>query len=79
MKIEYICPPPKYPKKPKGLHPLISGAWDYMVNVGGLINIADFDEDHSPIGPSLRKNLTDLGAKESTSGRTTIIYLEVVE
>lgn len=34
---------------------------DYMKNVGGKIKIEYFDEDWSPIGPSLRRSMKEAG------------------
>lgn len=75
MRIEYIKIPFKAPKKPDGLSPLVSRAWDYLVNCDGVCYTDRFDDDHDPIGPKLREQLMAHGAMQSTSGKTTIIFL----
>lgn len=48
-------------------------ALDYLRNVGGDIDLATFDVDHEPIGPSLRAQLAGLGAAEEREGRVYLV------
>jgi phage terminase large subunit GpA-like protein len=41
----------------------------YLTNVGGDIEVASFDEDHDPVGPTLRERLLARGLAEIRDGR----------
>jgi hypothetical protein len=41
--------------------PLHKEALEYIRNTGGEPEVAWFDEDHAPIGPELRRDLTKAG------------------
>lgn len=71
-----ICLFPKFvpPKKPRAMKGPLSQAWDYIVSNKGVCDAAQFDDDHSPIGPSLRDQLSRHGVRSSTSRGTTIIF-----
>lgn len=69
--------PDPLPKKPEGLgtgNP-VSQAWDYLVNCDGVCRTDQFDDDFAPAGPAIREKLVRFGARQSTSGKTIIIYL----
>ena len=74
MKPTYQFPEFNPPQKPKEITGPLSQAWDYLVNRKGVCRVEQFDEDHEPVGPSLREQLAKHGVKTETSGKTTIIY-----
>jgi len=76
MKATYTFPKFVPPEKPKGLASTLSQAWDYLVNRKGLCRASEFDDDFSPVGPSLRAQLSHFGVKSSTSGKITIIFFD---
>lgn len=41
------------------MNPQLQKALDYIRNTGGSPTLAQFDEDHEPIGPKLREQLKD--------------------
>jgi len=64
------------PQKPKTLQGPLSQAWDYLVNRNGVCRASEFDDDFSPVGPSLRAQLASHGVKSSTSKKITIIFFD---
>lgn len=62
------------PAKPKGITGPLSQAWDYLVSHDGVCEVSRFDDDHAPIGPSLRAQLAQHGVLSSTSRKVTIIF-----
>jgi hypothetical protein len=47
-------------------------ALQYIQNTGGIVSIKNFDEDHEPIGPSLRNDLWKNELIEHSMGGTMI-------
>jgi hypothetical protein len=39
--------------------PILKRAMDYIANTGGSPTIAQFDDDHEPVGPRLRDQLKE--------------------
>lgn len=52
----------------KKLNPSHQQAVDYINNVKCLTPIAKLDDDHAPIGPTLRRELKVLGVLEEVDG-----------
>lgn len=73
--ISYDAPKPKFTAPPKELSGEALTAWLAILTNGGAMYTSHFDDDWSPIGPTLRERFCRLGMRESTSGRVTIIFL----
>lgn len=72
--IRYVEKARKLPAKPKSLVGEAGRVWDYIVSRGGVAYAHHIDDDYAPIGPKIRAQLCDLGLRESTNGKTTIIF-----
>jgi hypothetical protein len=54
-------------------HPFHQRAIDYINNTGStILPIKVFDEDHEPIGPTLRSEMKRLGIIEETEGMVVL-------
>ena len=52
---------------------------DYILKAGGSPTITWFDDDWSPIGPKVRKDLIGMKVIEEKAGRIYLINTEVVK
>lgn len=57
----------------KRLNPLQQRAVDYIWNASTRATIANFDDDHAPIGPDLRRELKELDVYHIVSGNILVL------
>lgn len=76
--INYIRSTPKFKECPRGFTGEAAQAWRALAAGDGVTTAESFDDDWSPIGPRLRELFMQHGAAQSTSGKTTIIFLPEV-
>lgn len=44
-------------------------ALQYVTNTGGIATVDQFDDDHEPVGPMLRRDLMPVYMLENTGGK----------